>query len=44
MNANMHSKNFRTLFEQGRKGNIFEFEQARRVNLYRTCSFAPAGA
>jgi len=44
MNANMHSKNVRALFEQSRKGNIFEFEQARRVNLYRTGSFAPAGA
>ena len=26
--ANMHSENVRALFERGRKGNIFEFEQA----------------
>ena len=28
INANMHSENVRALFERGRKGNIFEFEQA----------------
>lgn len=34
----------KALFEQGRKGNIFEFDQARRVNLYRTGNVSPAGA
>ncbi|MDA0230621.1 MAG: class I SAM-dependent methyltransferase [Proteobacteria bacterium] len=44
MIENMNSAHVRTVFEQGRKGNIFEFEQARRVNLYRTGTFAPVGA
>ncbi len=39
---NMNSEYVRALFEQGRKGNVFEFEQARRVNLYRTGIVAPA--
>jgi hypothetical protein len=40
----MNSENVRALFEQGRKGNVFEFEQARRDNLYRSGNFTPAGA
>jgi len=44
MNENMNSENVRALFEQGRKGNVFEFEQARRDNLYRSGNFTPAGA
>ncbi len=34
----------KALFEQGRKKNIFEFEQARRVDLYRTGVAVPAAA
>ena len=38
----LNSENFKALFEQGRRGNIFEFEQVRRVNLYRTGNVSPA--
>ena len=39
----INNEHVRALFEQGRTGNYFEFEQARRVNLYRTGNVAPAG-
>ena len=38
----INTEHVRALFEQGRTGNNFEFEQARRVNLYRTGNVAPA--
>ncbi len=41
---NINSEHVRALFKQGRKGNIFEFEQARRVGIYHSGNFTTAGA
>jgi hypothetical protein len=40
----INDETVKALFEQGREGNIFEFDQARRANLYRTGNVSPAGA
>ena len=40
----INDETVKALFEQGRKGIIFEFDRARRVNLYRTGNVSPPGA